>query len=281
MVRLVGSFLVLSVLMVAAVSVLAYLRARNTLQASVYARLDAAVQQKQGAVDSWVDDQRRNVVFVGQLFGGGESSGDPQLKRLSQQLLSPDTTPAERRRAHDSILQRPQRRREPDGRCGGVPHPRSGRGGAALDDAGRRGQGTGQGEVLRRRGLGRHGGRACRRVVALEGADDHDRDPALRPGRPGDRRACCRPQPGAVGRDRPPGDRARRLGPDVPRRPRPPLHRPAPRDGLLRRRGALPRDRRGPAAAEPGTRCTPTTAAARSSAPTSGCRSPARHSSPR
>ena len=104
MVRLVGSFLVLSVLMVAAVSVLAYLRARNTLQASVYARLDAAVQQKQGAVDSWVDDQRRNVVFVGQLFGGGESSGDPQLKRLSQQLLSPDTTPAERRRAHDSIL---------------------------------------------------------------------------------------------------------------------------------------------------------------------------------
>jgi signal transduction histidine kinase/ActR/RegA family two-component response regulator len=104
MVRLVGSFLVLSVLMVAAVAVLAYVRARSTLQSSVYARLDAAVQQKSGAVDSWVDDQRRNVVFVGQLFGSTQSSGDPQLKRLSQELLSPDTKPAERRRAHDTIL---------------------------------------------------------------------------------------------------------------------------------------------------------------------------------
>jgi signal transduction histidine kinase/HAMP domain-containing protein/ActR/RegA family two-component response regulator len=104
MVRLVGSFLVLSVLMVAAVGVLAYLRARSTLQSSVYARLDAAVQQKSGAVDSWLDDQRRNVVFVGQLFGSTQSSGDPQLKRLSQELLSPDTEPSERRRAHDTIL---------------------------------------------------------------------------------------------------------------------------------------------------------------------------------
>ena len=104
MVRLVGSFLVLSVLMVAAVAVLAYVRARSTLQSSVYARLDAAVQQKSGAVDNWVDDQRRNVVFVGQLFGSTQSSGDPQLKRLSQELLSPDTAPAERRLAHDTIL---------------------------------------------------------------------------------------------------------------------------------------------------------------------------------
>jgi signal transduction histidine kinase/HAMP domain-containing protein/ActR/RegA family two-component response regulator len=104
MVRLVGSFLVLSVLMVTAVGVLAYLRARSTLQASVYARLDAALQQKQGAVDSWVDDQRRNVVFVGQLFGSTQSSGDPQLKKLSTQLLSPDTPVATRRRAHDSAL---------------------------------------------------------------------------------------------------------------------------------------------------------------------------------
>jgi signal transduction histidine kinase/HAMP domain-containing protein/ActR/RegA family two-component response regulator len=104
MVRLVGSFLVLSVLMVAAVAVLAYVRARGTLQSSVYARLDAASQQKAGAVDSWVDDQRRNVVFVGQLFGSTQSSGDPQLKRLSQELLDTGTKSAERRRAHDTIL---------------------------------------------------------------------------------------------------------------------------------------------------------------------------------
>jgi hypothetical protein len=104
MVRLVGSFLVLSVLMVSAVGVLAYVRARSTLQASIYNRLDAAVEQKASAVNSWIDDQRRNVVFVGQLFGSTQSSGDPQLKRLSQQLLSAGTSPTVRRKAHDAIL---------------------------------------------------------------------------------------------------------------------------------------------------------------------------------
>src|SRR5215467_7791825 len=104
MVRLVGSFLVLSVLMVTAVGVLAYVRARSTLESSIFARLDAAVEQKTGAVNSWVDDQRRNVVFVGQLFGSTQSSGDPQLKRLSAELLSPQTTPAVRKQAHDVIL---------------------------------------------------------------------------------------------------------------------------------------------------------------------------------
>jgi signal transduction histidine kinase/CheY-like chemotaxis protein/HAMP domain-containing protein len=104
MVRLVGSFLILSVIMVAAVGALAYERARSTLQASIYERLDAALEQKASAVNSWIDDQRRNVVFVGQLFGSTQSSGDPQLKRLSQELLSPDTGPVARRTAHDVIL---------------------------------------------------------------------------------------------------------------------------------------------------------------------------------
>ena len=105
MVRLVGSFLVLSVLMVAAVSVLAYERARSSLQSSIYARLDAAADQKSGVIGSWLDDQRRNVVFVGQLFGSTQSSGDPRLKRLARELLSPDTSPRARRTAHDTILQ--------------------------------------------------------------------------------------------------------------------------------------------------------------------------------
>lgn len=105
MVRLVGSFLVLSVLMVSVVGVLAYVRARSTLKASIYNRLDAAVEQKSGAINSWIDDQRRNVVFVGQLLGGTESSGDPQLKQLSQEVLSPKTNEVARRKAHDTILQ--------------------------------------------------------------------------------------------------------------------------------------------------------------------------------
>jgi signal transduction histidine kinase/CheY-like chemotaxis protein/methyl-accepting chemotaxis protein len=104
MVRLVGSFLVLSVLMVSAVGVLAYVRARSSLQSSIYSRLDAAADQKSGAIGSWIDDQRRNVVFVGQLVGGTESTGDPQLKRLSRELLAPSTSTATRRAAHDAIL---------------------------------------------------------------------------------------------------------------------------------------------------------------------------------
>jgi signal transduction histidine kinase/CheY-like chemotaxis protein/HAMP domain-containing protein len=104
MVRLVGSFLVLSVLMVTAVSALAYVRARSSLQSSIYDRLDAAAAQKSGAIGNWIDDQRRNVVFVGQLLGSTQSSGDPQLKRLSRELLSPATSAGSRRQAHDAIL---------------------------------------------------------------------------------------------------------------------------------------------------------------------------------
>ena len=105
MVRLVGSFLVLSVVMVTAVSALAYVRARSSLQTSIYNRLDAAADQKSGAINSWIDDQRRNVVFVGQLLGSTQSSGDPQLKKLSRELLSPETSAVTRRKAHDAILQ--------------------------------------------------------------------------------------------------------------------------------------------------------------------------------
>src|SRR3954464_7420274 len=93
MVRLVGSFLVLSVLMVAAVSALAYLRARSSLQTSIYARLDAAADQKSGAIRSWIDDQRGNVFSVANPPGSPQSSAAPQLKRLSLELLSSDTAP--------------------------------------------------------------------------------------------------------------------------------------------------------------------------------------------
>ena len=105
MVRLVGSFLVLSVLMVSAVSALAYVRARSSLQTSIYAGWTRRPAQKSGAVGSWIDDQRRNVVFVGQLLGSTQSSGDPQLKRLSRELLvARHGCRRTRRQAHDAIL---------------------------------------------------------------------------------------------------------------------------------------------------------------------------------
>ncbi len=209
MVRLVGSFLVLSVLMVTAVGVLAYLRARSTLQASVYARLDAAVQQKQGAVDSWVDDQRRNVVFVGQLFGSTQSSGDPQLKKLSTQLLSPDTPAATRRRAHDSALAVLN---------GVVSQTADAEEYRILDQNGIVRLSTTQADEGKAQGHEKYFVDASSGVTVVEpvaqsslskAADDHDRDTALQPGRPGDRRARGRPQPRAARRDRAAGDRPR------------------------------------------------------------------------
>ena len=70
MARLVGSFLVLSIVMVAIVCVVTYYRAKASLESSVYARLGAVADAKTGALDSWVADQQRNLVFIGTLAAG-------------------------------------------------------------------------------------------------------------------------------------------------------------------------------------------------------------------
>ena len=67
MARLVGSFLVLSIVMVAVVCVVTYYRAKSSLESSVYARLGAVADAKTSALDNWVADQQRNLVFVGTL----------------------------------------------------------------------------------------------------------------------------------------------------------------------------------------------------------------------
>ena len=51
MARLVGSFLLLSILMVAIVCVVTYYRAKATLESSVYARLGAVADAKTGALE--------------------------------------------------------------------------------------------------------------------------------------------------------------------------------------------------------------------------------------
>ena len=68
--RLVLTFLALSLLMVGIVGVVSYARARSSLETSVFARLSAAAQLKSDSVDRWIDEQRRNVVFVAGLLGG-------------------------------------------------------------------------------------------------------------------------------------------------------------------------------------------------------------------
>ncbi len=78
MARLVLTFLALSLLMVGIVGTVSYLRARSSLETLVFDRLSAAEQLKADSLDRWIDEQRRNVVFVAGLLGGfeaGSSSG--------------------------------------------------------------------------------------------------------------------------------------------------------------------------------------------------------------
>ena len=74
MARLVLTFLALSLLMVGIVGTVSYLRARDSLETSVFDRLAGAEQLKADSLDRWIDEQRRNVVFVAGLLGGFQSA---------------------------------------------------------------------------------------------------------------------------------------------------------------------------------------------------------------
>ncbi|HEX4733659.1 MAG TPA: ATP-binding protein [Thermoleophilaceae bacterium] len=86
MARLVLTFLALSLLMVAIVGVVSYTRARDSLKTSVFDRLTAAEQLKADSIDRWLDEQRRNAVFVAGLLGGFQSSSG--LGRDVEQALT-------------------------------------------------------------------------------------------------------------------------------------------------------------------------------------------------
>jgi signal transduction histidine kinase/HAMP domain-containing protein/ActR/RegA family two-component response regulator len=94
MARLVGSFLVLSILMVAIVCVVTFYRAKASLESSVYARLGAVADAKTGALNSWVADQQRNLVFIGTL---------PQVGNEADRLLSEGSTAQQRRVARSEL----------------------------------------------------------------------------------------------------------------------------------------------------------------------------------
>lgn len=67
MARLVSYFLLLSLLTVSLAVYLAYFRAAEDLQASIFDRLGAVAVLKENGLNRWVDEQRRNVVFVAWL----------------------------------------------------------------------------------------------------------------------------------------------------------------------------------------------------------------------
>ena len=88
MARLVLTFLALSLLMVGIVGVISYSRARDSLETSVFDRLGAAEQLKADSLDRWIDEQRRNVVFVAGLLGGFQSGTSSGLGGDVQKVLS-------------------------------------------------------------------------------------------------------------------------------------------------------------------------------------------------
>jgi signal transduction histidine kinase/CheY-like chemotaxis protein len=72
--RLVAYLLLLSTVTVVLVGAVVYARATNDLTASVYDRLDAIAGIKADALDRWLDEQTRNVVFIGVVPGVGDDA---------------------------------------------------------------------------------------------------------------------------------------------------------------------------------------------------------------
>ena len=94
--RLVGYFLLLSSVTVAVVGVVVYARATDDLTKSVFERLNAVAEVKADSLDRWIDEQRRNVVFVGSIPGVGDQA---------RVLLAEDSTPEERAAAREVLAE--------------------------------------------------------------------------------------------------------------------------------------------------------------------------------
>jgi PAS domain S-box-containing protein len=74
--RLVGYFLVLALATVAVLGLLVNARATDDLRAAVTERLGAAADLKADAVERWLDEQRRTVLFVAGLLDRGSAGDD-------------------------------------------------------------------------------------------------------------------------------------------------------------------------------------------------------------
>ena len=96
MARLVGYFLLLSLVTVGLVGYIAFLKARTALEQSVYERLNASAAFKEGELNRWVNDQEQDVVLLSQspfilaqtqnLFQRSES--DPNFQVVYDRLLA-------------------------------------------------------------------------------------------------------------------------------------------------------------------------------------------------
>jgi PAS domain S-box-containing protein len=94
--RLVGYFLALSTVTVLVVGTIVYARATSDLTTSVYERLDAVAGLKADALDRWIDEQSRNVVFVGVMPGVGDDA---------REFLDPASPSSAREAAEERLRQ--------------------------------------------------------------------------------------------------------------------------------------------------------------------------------
>ena len=92
--RLVLSFLVLSVVMVATVGILASIRARHALETSDFDRLRAVADARNDALGRWVAEQQRNLVFIGKV---------PQVVDAARAIVATNTGAQRRREARAQL----------------------------------------------------------------------------------------------------------------------------------------------------------------------------------
>ncbi len=95
--RLVTSFLLLSWLIVSLVAVVAYFRASNALERSVFERLEVAVTLKEGELNRWVNERRQDVLTIAR---------SPEVQRQAEVLLNAHAPHALREAAYVSLVER-------------------------------------------------------------------------------------------------------------------------------------------------------------------------------
>ena len=98
--RLVGYFLLLSVLTVVVVGLVVNVRATDDLRAAILDRVSAAAGLKTDSVERWLEEQRRTAVFLAGLLGNVAGTSDRDDLRL---LLLEEGTDAERVAARQSV----------------------------------------------------------------------------------------------------------------------------------------------------------------------------------
>src|SRR6266567_8109609 len=94
MVRLVGYFLLLSLLTVSLVGYIAYTQATEALKLAVFDRLNAAADAKEGELNRLVDDEVRSVVLI---------AGLPEVRAQGGTLLTQPETDKTNQAAHAAL----------------------------------------------------------------------------------------------------------------------------------------------------------------------------------